>query len=212
MSALSIAYAPSFSFDDEPTVYDARPWHRPQLEVVADEDPTTMLAAPVRRQKATERIEALSLPEGLREEMLPIGATPTSPEETRIWMIRMARDLGREYRIQYGVELRTDASAIERMQWHLASFVQRLGGRDEKGLARELVRHGMLLGEILARALGGAWLDLSDDRPGKWEVFVPPMATVSPIVRVRRFVQQGMTETDLVALFLELDAAQRGLR
>jgi hypothetical protein len=121
----------------------------------------------------------------------------------------MARDLGREYRATYGVELRTDASAIERMQSHLMTVVARLAGRAEKVFARELVRHGLLLGEILVRYLGASWINLEDGRPWKWDLSVPSVATVSPIERVRRFVEQGMRETDLVALFLELDAAQR---
>ena len=66
-----------------------------------------------------------------------------------------------------------------------------------------------MLGEILTRALGASWLDLSGDRPGQWQVFVPPGTALSPVLRVQRFVEAGMSETDLVALYLDLDRAQR---
>ena len=195
-------------FDDEPTMPEARPWHRLGLAIV-DDEPTVMRAPRPYRPHVAEPIESLSLPAGLREEMLPLGATPRTPQQARVWLVRLARDLARDYRLWYGFELRTDAIAVEKMQWHLATAVVAIGRRDEKALARELVRHGLVLGEIFTRALGASWVDLSGDRPGQWELFVPPAATVSPVLRVQRFVEQGMNETDLVALYLDLDAAQR---
>jgi hypothetical protein len=195
--------------DDEPTLRDVRPWHRP----VIDDEPTILRPVPPRRPHVPEPIESLSLPAGLREDTLPIGATPQTAEQARVWIVRVARDLARDYRVAYGVALRTDAIAVEKMQTHLASGLAGLGGRDgardEKGRARELVRHGLVLGEIFARALGASWVDLGGDRPGRWSTFVPPGTTVCPVVRVQRFVHVGMREPDLVALFLELDAARR---
>jgi hypothetical protein len=139
--------------------------------------------------------------------MLPSGAAPSGEHQTRLWIIRVVRDLAREYRATYGVELRTDASAIERMQSHLVTTVTQLAACTEKVFAREIVRHGLLLGEILVRYFGASWTDLDDPRPWRWDLFHPRVAMVSPIVRVRRFVEEGMREADLVALFLELDAA-----
>jgi hypothetical protein len=208
MTALAIPSHRPYSSDDE--ISGARPLPRPHLAVVADHAPATLRpASRWRGPVATEPVETLSLPDGLREDMLPYGAAPSDEHQTRLWIIRIVRDLGREYRATYGVELRTDASAIERMQAHLVTAVARLAGCAETVFARELVRHGLLLGEILVRYVGASWTDLGNPRPWKWDLSFPRVGTVSPVVRVRRFLEQGMREPDLVALFLDLDAASK---
>ncbi len=167
----------------------------------------------VRRRgpRVSEVVETLSLPPGLREDMLDLGARPLDHDQVRIAIIRVARELGREYRQQRGCLLRTDPAAIELLQRHLLSCgAEVLAGRmDARTLAPELARHGALFGEILARRLGATWVDLSGDQPGEWQMSVPPTTVVSPIARVHRFLLQRNREQDLVGYFLDLDAANR---
>jgi hypothetical protein len=181
MTALAIPRLRPFSSHDEAALSNARPWHRPHLSVVDEAPATPRSTLRWRGPTPTEPVETLSLPDGLHEDMLPHGAAPSGEHQTRVWMIRAVRDLGREYRATYGMELRTDASAIEQMQSHLVTSVAKLAG----------------------------WTNLDDPRPWNWELAFPSGDALSPVVRVRRFVEKGMRETDLVALFLELDAASR---
>jgi len=212
MNTPSIARFRSY-LDDEPTMREGKPWHQTGAELAINvPPPAAMVRSQPWRRRPAEKVESLSLPDGLREEMLPVGAPPVGPQQARIWLIRLARDLARDYRTWYGVELRDDAPAIEWMQRHLSAAAEPLSRRDPKAVARELVRHGLLLGELLVRTLGATWIDLSGDRPGAWELFVPSAETLNPIVRVQRFMQQGIRESDLIALFLDLDAAQRRAR
>ena len=206
MNAPSLTHIRSY-LDDEPTMREARPWHQPGTALSLAIEP---VALPRRARRAPpESVESLSLPDGLREEMLAIGTAPRGALQARIWLVRVARELARDYRIRYGLELRTDAASIERVQRNLSSVVQPQGRSDAKALAREVARHGLWLGEVLARMLGATWLELSGDRPGTWEVFAPPGETFNPILRVQRFLNDGTRGKDLVALFLDLDAAQR---
>jgi hypothetical protein len=69
----------------------------------------------------------------------------------------------------------------------------------------ELMRHGALLSETLARSLGGVWADVTVDEPGRWAMALYPDIRVWPIGRVYRFFQQGNGETDLVAFYLDLE-------
>jgi hypothetical protein len=140
--------------------------------------------------------------------MLAEGAPPTSPAEARVAMTRLARAVGRDYRIWYGTTLKTNAVAIELMQRHLR---RRFGegapdAKLPKNLEAELTRHGALLSEIIIRSLGGKWDDVSNGQPGHWAMLVPPSIRVWPIGRVYRFFRQGHREADLVAFYLELDA------
>jgi hypothetical protein len=143
--------------------------------------------------------------------MLPVGARPLDHDQVRIAIVRVARDLGRDYRQRHGCVLRTDAAAIEILQRHLLNCAAEvLAGRmDARTLAPELARHGALFGEILERRLGGTWIDLSGDQPGAWRMAVPPSTVVNPIGRVHRFLLQRNREQDLVGFFLDLDAANR---
>lgn len=161
-----------------------------------------------------EIVEALSLPEGAREDMLTVGAHPRNPLEMRIAMTRFAREVGRDYRLFYGTTLKADLPAIDAMQRHLARrFAD--GAIDEKHarqLEAELTRHGALLSEILARSLGAEWVDFASEEPGHWAMIVPPDTRVWPIGRVYRFFRQGHRESDLVAFFIDLEGRARGSR
>jgi hypothetical protein len=120
----------------------------------------------------------------------------------------MARDLGRDYRLWYGTTLKTDLVAIDLMQRHLRRrFADgKMDERHARELEAELTRHGALLGEILARSLDAAWVDVSSDQPGHWAMVVPPDLRVWPIGRVYRFFRQGHRESDLVAFYFEVQA------
>jgi hypothetical protein len=157
-----------------------------------------------------ENVESLPLPSGLSEGMLAAGVVPSTPEEVRIACTRMARELARDYRLWYGSRLQTNAIAIEIMQRHLLSRWPdgQLEGDDATW---ELRRHGALLSEILARALGGEWTDVKPTEIGYWAMFVPPGTRTWPFGRVVRFVSMGYKEKDLVGYYLELVArARRG--
>ncbi len=155
-----------------------------------------------------ELVEPLSLPEGATEDDLKADARPTTPAQARIAMTRLSRDLARDYRLWYGRTLRCDVHAIDAMQQHLLS---RYSGAtlDDPAVAWELRRHGALLSEVFARALGGAWTDVSPSEPGYWVMTMPPGVRTCPIGRVYRFVALGRQERDLVSHFLSLDARAR---
>jgi hypothetical protein len=191
---------------------------QPRADLVAEPDtertpPPPPDPAPVRpRVRRSEIVESLALPEGLSEDMLAVGTRPATPEQARVGMTRLARTLGRDYRLWYGTTLVTNAVAIETMQRHLrrrfddASSDQRMAQR----LEIELTRHGALLSEILARSLGGTWVDVSGEQLGHWAMAIYPDIRVWPIGRVYRFFQQGHREADLVAYYLDLETATRG--
>jgi hypothetical protein len=190
------------------------PTHEATAEPITERTPPPPPPNPlhVRKPRRSEIVESLALPEGLSEEMLPVGARPATPDQVRIAMTRLSRTLGRDYRLWYGTTLVTNAVAIETMQRHLrrrfedASSDQRTANK----LEIELTRHGALLSEILARSLGGVWVDVSPAELGRWSMAVPPDTRVWPIGRVYRFFQQGHREADLVAYYLDLETAQRG--
>jgi hypothetical protein len=160
-----------------------------------------------------EIIETLSLPPGLDESILEPGATPRTPDEARVAMTRLARELARDYRLWYGTTLKTDVIAVDAMQGHLRRrFAE--GALDEKHarqLRVELTRHGAMLSEILARRLCAEWTDLESQEPGHWAMSVPPGVLVWPIGRVYRFFRQGHREADLVAFYMELERVTREL-
>jgi hypothetical protein len=173
-------------------------------------DPAVTALAPGRSSSQTrpEIVESLSLPTGLEEAMLEAGARPTSPGQARIAMTRLARTLGRDYRLWYGTTLMTNAVAIEAMQRHLRRRFDNASAdaSSARKLEAELTRHGALLAEILARRLRGEWVDLSGDLPGRWAMVVYPNVRVWPIGRVYRFFKHGHREADLLAFFLDLEA------
>lgn len=161
--------------------------------------------------RVSEVVESLSLPARLREDMLPIGVRPQGEHQVRIAIVRVARELGRDYRVHRGCILRTDAAAVETFQRHLLGFASEvLAGRMEaRALAPEVARHGALFGEIIARRFDADWVDVSGDQPGLWQMSAPRCGTFSPIARVHRFLLQRNREQDLVGFFLDLDAAHR---
>lgn len=158
-----------------------------------------------------EIVESLALPQGLTEEMLAEDAQPTTPGEARLAMTRLARMLGRDYRLWYGTTLMTSVIAIEAMQRHLRRrFDEKaVASGDVERVEAELVRHGALLSEILARSLGAQWVDLPSDKPGHWAMTLYPDIRVWPIGRIYRFFQRGHREADLVAFYLDLETQVR---
>jgi hypothetical protein len=171
------------------------------------------LLAPPPKAARSEIVESLSMPDGLNEAMLPRGMKPSTPDQARIAMTRLSRTLGRDYRLWYGTTLMTNAIAIETMQRHLRRRFEDASADKQQALKleTELTRHGALLSEILARSLGGTWVDVSGAEPGHWAMVIHPNTRVWPIGRVYRFFQQGHREADLVAFFLDLEAeARRG--
>jgi hypothetical protein len=155
-----------------------------------------------------EVVEGLALPAGSSERDLGPSDVVSTPLQARIAMTRLARDLGRDYRQWYGRTLRCDVHAVDTMQQHLLS--RYLGASpDNPEVMYELRRHGALFSEILARALGGVWMDVASSEPGYWVMIIPPSVRTCPIGRVIRFVALGRQERDLVSQFLELDAAAR---
>lgn len=174
--------------------------------------PVQRVAPPTAGSSRPEIIETLSAPPGVEESILEPGATPRSADQARMAMTRLARELGRDYRLWYGTTLKTDVIAIDAMQQHLRRrFSENLS--DEKHalqLKRELTRHGATLSEILARRMCAAWTDLESQEPGHWAMSVPPGVLVWPIGRVYRFFRQGHREADLVAFYTELERVARG--
>jgi hypothetical protein len=172
-----------------------------------------VLVAPSPPPRA-EIVETLPLPKGLQEDLLAAGVIPRDPLEARVAMTRLARRLGRDYRLWYGTTLKTDLAAIDAMQNHLRRrFAD--GVLDEKRsrqLEVELTRHGALLSEILARTLGAQWLEVSSEQPGHWSMLVPPGVRIWPIGRVYRFFGQGHREADLVAYYTDLETRARAPR
>jgi hypothetical protein len=171
-------------------------------------------AQPLSRAKAPraryvpELVEALLLPPGTSETDLALDAVPTTPALARIAMTRLARDLARDYRLWYDKTLRCGVMAIEAMQQHLLARFQ---GADiaDPGVAWELRRHGALMSEVIARTLGGQWLDVGPSEPGFWAMLVAGTTRTYPIGRVYRFVTAGRQERDLVEHFLALDERVR---
>jgi hypothetical protein len=95
------------------------------------------------------------------------------------------------------------------MQQHLT---HRFAGAplSDAGVAWELRRHGALLSEILARALGATWVDIGPTEPGYWAMAIPPSTRSCPIGRVYRFVALGHKERDLVSYYLDVESRARG--
>jgi len=158
-----------------------------------------------------ELAESLALPLGASESALGVNDLPTTALQARVAMTRLARDLARDYRLWYAKTLRCNVMAVEAMQQHISN---RFTGApiSDPGVAWELRRHGALLSEIAARALGGDWVDVAPSEPGYWEMLVPPATRTRPIGRVYRFVALGNRERDLVSYYLDLEARVRQTR
>jgi hypothetical protein len=158
---------------------------------------------------ADELAEHLPLPAGLGHEPRSLDALPKSVLEARVAFTLLARELGLDYRLKRGIELRADVSGIEAMQSVLLeSFPDRLIRTSED--AYELRRHGALLSEILARRVDAEWIDISPNELGYWAMIVPPDTRVWPFGRVARLVEMGHKERDLVSFFFEIQGRARG--
>ncbi|MBN9166299.1 MAG: hypothetical protein J0I07_35525 [Myxococcales bacterium] len=156
-----------------------------------------------------ELAEHLPLPPGLGGGQRSLDVLPTSVLEARVQFTLLARELGLDYRLKRGIELRADVSGIEAMQSVLLeSFPDHVVRTNDE--AYELRRHGALLSEILSRRLDAEWLDISPNELGYWVMIVPPDTRVWPFWRIARLIAMGHKERDLVSYFLELSARARG--
>lgn len=161
-----------------------------------------------------EQVELLSTPEGLMDQPLPSGELPRTHSAARVMCTLLARELGRELRMQHAIELRGDVEGLEVAQRYLREGTAGGPARslDEQ---RETLRYGAFLAELLARRLGARWVDLESKEPGRWAMLVPSktrpdeVIRVWPFARVLRFVAMGHKERDLVAYYLELERRSR---
>ena len=158
---------------------------------------------------AWEAAEMLSLPPGLHGQAAGSDLSlPKSVIEARVQFTHLSRDLGREYRVERGIELRTDAGGLEAMQHYLREAYAGKTVQTETQ-ALEVRKHGAFLSEILARTLGAEWVDIGPSELGYWGMLVPPGTRVWPFARVLRLIQMGHKERDLVSYYLELQARSR---
>jgi hypothetical protein len=161
-----------------------------------------------------ELVETLSLPAGLRGEPPPPDEPPRSAAATRLACTSLARELGRELRARYGVTIRTDLDGLEVAQRYLREALVDARARTPED-RREVMRHGALVGELLARRLGARWVEVESVEAGRWAMLVPSRSRadevlrVWPFARVLRFVAMGHRERDLVSYFLELEGRSR---
>lgn len=186
--------------------------HGASLPPYRHESPAPLLPkAPLlpRLGGADELAEHLPLPPGLGGEARSLDVLPTSVLEARVQFTLLARELGLDYRLKRGIDLRADVSGIEAMQSVLLeSFPDHVVKTSDE--AYELRRHGALLSEILSRRLDAEWLDISPNELGYWVMIVPPDTRVWPFGRIARLVAMGHKERDLVSYFFELSSRARG--
>jgi hypothetical protein len=151
----------------------------------------------------SESAEFLSLPRMATGEPPNADVIPRSPTEARILFTYLARELGEEYRVKRGVELRTDVAALEAMQGHLFEAYH---GKSVRSLEDwlDVRRHAAFLSEILVRTLSAEWSDVTPRELGYWAMSVPPGTRVWPFARVLRYVAMGPKERDLVSYYMEL--------
>ena len=171
-------------------------------------------STPPPRQIDVEAVETLSLPPGFLEDSAPPEHPPRTAQAARHACTLLARQLGRELHQRFGVSLTDDLNGIETAQRYLRESL--VDGRVRTPAEeREVMRHGGLLSELLARRLGARWVDLEAPEPGRWAMLVPSqsrpdeVARVWPFARVLRFVAMGHKERDLVSYYLELEARAR---
>jgi hypothetical protein len=186
--------------------------HGASLPPFRVESPAPLLAsAPVLPKPigaADELAEHLALPAGLGADGRTIDTLPKSVLDARIAFTLLARELGLDYRLKRGIDLRADVSGIEAMQAVLLETFPDHTIRTAED-AYELRRHGALLSEILARRLDAEWLDISPNELGYWAMIVPPETRVWPFGRVARLVEMGHKERDLVSYYFELQSRIR---
>jgi hypothetical protein len=161
-----------------------------------------------------EVAETLCMPAGTGGEPPHGWEPPRSRSGARIACTLLARELGRELLERYGVTLRLDVGGLETAQRYLREALAdgRVRTAEEN---REVMRHGGFLCELLARQLGGRWVDVASTDAGRWAMVLPSrsradeVARVWPFARVLRFVAMAHKERDLVSYYLELEARCR---
>jgi len=165
-----------------------------------------MFAVASRLKSPPEAAEALALPVGLDAQILADDAVPTTVADARVLFTLQARELGREYRVRYNVELRTDVVGLELVQNVLRERFPTgsIHSRDEALDAR---RHGAFLSEMLIRRLGAAWSDIEPSEVAHWTLQISPKVRAWPFARVLRFVQMKGEESDLVSYYLDLEGS-----
>jgi len=181
-----------------------------RVEARGDRSPTSLAQSTAE----TERLETLSLPPGVQAEPPPSSDPPRNPGAARLACTYLARELGRELRLRHGVDIRDDVDGLETAQRYLReTFVDgRVRTPDEE---REIMRHGAMLSELVARHLGGTWIEVQSRDAGTWAMLVPSRSRpqeilrVWPFGRVLRFVVMGHRERDLVSYYLELEGRSR---
>jgi len=181
-----------------------------RVEPRGDRGPASLLQS----SAESERVETLSLPPGVQAEPPPSNDPPRNPGAARLACTYLARELGRELRLRHGVDIRDDVDGLETAQRYLReTFVDgRVRTPDEE---REIMRHGALLSELVARRLGGTWVEVQSRDAGTWAMLVPSrsrpqeVVRVWPFGRVLRFVVMGHRERDLVSYYLELEGRSR---
>jgi hypothetical protein len=186
--------------------------HGSSLPPYRQESPAPLLTkAPLlpKLGSSDELAEHLALPPGIGIDTRPLDVLPKSVLEARIQFTLLSRELGLDYRLKRGIDLRADVSGVEAMgSVLLESFPDRIVKTPEE--AYEIRRHGAFLSEILARRLGAEWLDITPNELGYWAMIVPPETRVWPFGRVARLIAMGHKERDLVSYFLELQSRARG--
>jgi hypothetical protein len=152
-----------------------------------------------------ELAETLAMPPGLTGSLAPLDTLPSSVIDARVQFTFLARDLAREYREEQNVELRVDLASIEAMQAYLFERYpdKRITTVEE---AIDVMKHGAMLSEVLARTLDAFWVDIAPSDLGYWAMVVPPDTRVWPFGRILRLIAMQHKERDLVAYFLELQA------
>lgn len=153
----------------------------------------------------SERAATLALPPGLSGTPAPVETLPSSVIEARVQFTFLARELAREYRAENDVELRIDVSCVEAIQ---ARLLERYPDRKITTVeqALDVMKHGALLSEILARTLDAFWVDIAPSDLGYWAMVVPPATRVWPFGRILRLIEMQHNERDLVAYYLELQS------
>lgn len=152
-----------------------------------------------------ERAATLALPPGLSGTPLPVETLPSSVIEARVQFTFLARELAREYRAENDVDLRIDVSCVEAIQ---ARLLERYPDRKITTVeqALDVMKHGALLSEVLARTLDAFWVDIAPSDLGYWAMVVPPATRVWPFGRILRLIEMQHNERDLVAYYLELQS------
>jgi hypothetical protein len=143
------------------------------------------------------------LPEGLVGAAEPMETLPRTVVDARLQFTLLARELGRSYEADLGIILRADISGIEAMQRVLFERYRDRAVTTPEAAA-DVRRHGAFLSEVLARNLGGFWVDIGPNDIGYWAMVVPPGTRVWPFGRILRLIAMQHNERDLVSYYLEL--------